>query len=317
MSFTHKMVIKFNSLPNDIILDKIIPLLEYSDITKFILSSKEYHNNMINIYNIIMLNDEFIKDYLDKNNIQLIDCINESSFSLKEFFKIYDNIKNNVTIDNTIKFINIENNITSKCIDETFKLYKLLMSYVIYKSKSQFKNFITTHMIKYFKKIYNFRHPKLKDISKKIFFNLIINKDELKWYLSNLNIYYLYENGNLIQYAKRSYAFKNNLDIFDDGIIDNNENNKIFTINLLIKMFKYLNNIELRIYYIYKIFKYTKHILDSDKTFNFINQNFIDVVKIKTKNFIYDIENEYRYIIPYYIRDKLLIITKDLNILCN
>uniref|UniRef100_A0A6C0J0C2 Uncharacterized protein n=1 Tax=viral metagenome TaxID=1070528 RepID=A0A6C0J0C2_9ZZZZ len=310
------MLVTINTIPNDIIMDMIVLNLELSDISKLILSSKYYYNNKDTIYNTIIANDKFLKNYL--NNINLITTINKSSFTFKIFFKMYDNIKNLTYIDRSIPFIDIKKNIllTSDIIDNTFKLYKLLMTFVLYKEKYQFRNFITTHMIKYFRNIYKYRHPGKKDISNKIFFNFITHSDELKWHLLNINIYYLYENGNLIELAKRSYDLKNNLDYFDDGIIDNNYENSIYTLSFLIKMFEYLKNIEIRIYYMYKIFKYTKFILLLNKNFDFRNKNFTRVIKNKIEDFKYKIENDLKSKIPYIIKQKMFIEINELNNLC-
>ena len=306
-----------NTIPNDIIMDMIVLNLELSDISKLILSSRYYNNNRDAIYNTVIANDRFLNKNL--NNINLINSIKYSAFSLKLFFEIYDNIKNNTIRNSSIPFIDVKNNkdfLTAHSIDETFKLYKLLMTFVLYKKKSQFRNFITTHMIKYFRNIYKYRHPGMKDISKNIFFKLITNSGELKWHMLNINIYYLYENGNLILFANRSYDFKNNMDNFDDGIIDTNDDNSLYTIAFLIKMFEYLKNIEIRIYYMYKIFKYTKFILLLNKNFNFKNENFIKVIKNKIEDFKYDIGNDFRSKIPYFIRQKMFIEIDELNNLC-
>jgi len=310
------MLVTINTIPNDIIMDMIVLNLELSDISKLILSSKYYYYNKDAIYNTVIANDKFLKDYL--NNINLITTINKSSFTLKIFFKMYDNIKNLTYRDTSIPFIDIKKNtlLTSDIIDNTFKLYKLLMTFVLYKEKYQFRNFITTHMIKYFRNIYKYRHPEKKDISNKIFFNFITHSDELKWHLLNINIYYLYENGNLIEIAKRSYDLKNNLDYFDDGIIDNNSENSIYTLSFLIKMFEYLKNIEIRIYYMYKIFKYSKFILLLNKNFDFRNKNFTRVIKNKIEDFKYKIENDLKSKIPYCIKQKMFIEIDELNNLC-
>jgi hypothetical protein len=311
------MSVTINSIPNDIIMDMIVLNLELSDISKMALSSSYFYNNKEAIYNSAIANDKFLNRYL--NNINLISSIKDSAFSLKLFFELYDNIKNKTFRDSSIPYIDVKNNksyLTSHSIDETFKLFKILMSFVIYNAKSQFKNFITIHMIKYFRNIYKYRHPGMKDISKNIFLKFITYRDELRWDMLNINIYYLYENGNLILFANRSYDLKNNMDNFDDGIIDKNEDDSLYTITFLIKMFEHLKNIEIRIYYMYKIFKYTKFILTLDKNFNIKNENFIKVVKKKTEKFKYDIENELRSKIPYCIRQKMLILTNELNSIC-
>lgn len=306
------MSVTINTIPNDIIMDIIVLNLDFSDVSKLALSSRYYNNNKEIIYNTIIKNDKFLKDI----NINILKTIEESSFSLKLFFELYDNIKNDKTINLSIPFINVRNReLTKERIDATFKLYRILMSFAIKIYKFQFRNKISTHMIKYFNSVYKYRHPKIKDSSKKLFFNLITHRDELQWHISNINIYYLYENGNLIESAIRSYELKNNLNNFDDGIIDNNYENAIHTIAFLIKMFEHLKIVEIRIYYLYKIFKYII-ILKSNKNFNFKNENFMKIVKNKTIRFKYEIENIYTSKFSHNIRKKMVLIADELNIMC-
>ena len=100
------------------------------------------------------------------------------------------------------------------------------------------------------------------------------------------------------------------------GYIENNEDNAVYTIAFVIKMFEYLKNVEIRIYYMYKIFKYSTFILNSNKNFYLKNGNFCKIVKNKTEKFKYDIENTFKSKIPYLIRKKMIDMSDNLNMLC-
>ena len=110
-----------NVIPNDIIFNIIVLNLDFSDVSKLALSSRYYNNNKETIYNTIIKNDKFLKDI----NINILKTIEESSFSLKLFFELYDNIKNDKTINLSIPFINVRNReLTKERIDATIKFIK-------------------------------------------------------------------------------------------------------------------------------------------------------------------------------------------------
>jgi hypothetical protein len=305
----------FYTLPNELITEAIVPKLNFGDISNLI-SSNITGENKQNYYQIAIDNDKFLKRYLTTRNMNLINTIHHSSFTLKGFFAMYDNVNNDVKADDSIPHLypnpigysgrNSGYETSQICIDATFELFKILMSCTMYHLKFQFRNYITTRMVKYFKNVFSMRHRDRKDICKEIFFNFIKNRDELSWHTSNINLYYMYENMNLMYYAKRSYALKKNFETFDDGIIMATHENHVNTLTMLINIFTHLPTTELKIYVMYKIFKYIKVILlnrlDVETTDNFKLDKFVLVIKEKIKEFRMDITREHRSLIPHYLR---------------
>lgn len=317
MTSTTTPMTTLTKLPYDLVIDSIIPKLNFDDISNLIFSkiSKDYKSNL---YDIVIENDNFLTRYLSKRNMDLVNTIHHSSFTLKGFFQMYDNIKNDVKENNNLPYIfpspigyngRINNyEATSKrCIDATFELFKILMSFVMYCMKFQFRNFITRHMIKYFKNVFEVRHRIKKPFINSIFLNFANhNRDNLSWHTSNINLYYMYENLYLMDYAKRCYSLKKNLETFDDGNIAMTHENHVNTLNMLINLFSHLPTIELKIYGMHSIMKYVKVILlnktSMDTTKNFKLDKFIAVVKEKNNEFKNDLNYIHRTTIPYHLR---------------
>lgn len=319
-------IASFHSLPNDLVTEVIVPKLSFGDISNLI-SSKISGGNKENYYNIAIDQDKFLKRYLATRKMNLITTIHHSSFTLKGFFLMYDNIINDVKANDTIPYLypnpigysgrNNQYEISHICIDATFELFKILMSCVMYHMKFQFRNYITTRMVKYFKNVFSVRQRNRKDICKDIFFSFIKNRDELSWHTSNINLYYMYENLNLMYYAKRSYSMKKNLETFDNSAIAITHDNHVNTLNMLINIFRYLPTTELKIYAMYTIFKYIKVILlnvsDVETNDNFKLDKFVVVIKEKIKEFKTDLNKEYRTLIPYHLRKIMIDYVKNVE----
>ena len=319
----------FYSLPHDIVIDSIIPLLNFTNVENILASSNVYKNKKNVFYNNVISNHKFLNRYITKRDMNLITTIHHSSFTIKHFFKMFDNINDDVKADDTILHIypnpigycgrNSRYEISEICIDATFELFKILQCLVMYHLKFQFRNFITSRLIKYFKNVFDARYNKKKtDACKNIFINFITKRDELMWHLSNVNLYYMYENINLFKYAKRSYALKYNINSFDDGYLLINNENHVNTLSLLINIFKNMpaKEIELKIYSLYKIFKYINIILLKDREKILIDDNFklafVTIVRQKIEEFKTDIQDGYRSLFPRFVKQTML---KKVNLL--
>ena len=323
------LVASFYALPHDLIMDAIVPNLNFSDITNLISSSSVYGGNKENLYKIALDNDDFLKRYVTKRNMNLIASIHHSSFTLNSFFTMYDNINNDTKVNESIPYLcpnpigysgrSSRYEMSEICIDATFELFKILQCLVMYRLKFQFRNFITSRMVKYFKNVFNTRHPNRADTSKEIFFKFISNRDNLMWHISNVNLYYMYENINLIHFAKRSYALKKNIESFDDGAIIINHENHVNTVSLLVNLFTYLPTTEMKMYSFYKIFKYIeiifKNRVEMELDSNFNLDRFRVVTKEKIEEFKSDIRNEYRSLLPHYLRKMLIDKVKSIEVL--
>lgn len=322
------MIRSFYDLPNDLVTEVIVPKLNFGGITNLISSSDVYGNDRDALYKIAIDNDNFLSKYLaSRPNMNLISTIHKSSFTLNGFFAMYDNVNNDVKADDSFPHIypnpigysgrTSRYELSEICIDATFELFKILMSCTMYRLKFQFRNYITTRMVKYFKNVFSMRHRNRKDICREIFFTFIQNRDELSWHTSNINLYYMYENMNLLYYAKRSYTLKKNIETFDDGFIEMTHYNHVNTLTMFINLFTYLPTTELKIYMMYKIFKYIKVILmnrsDVEMTDNFRLDKFIRVIKEKIKEFKMDLTKEHRSLIPYYLRNIMFDLLKSVE----
>ena len=304
----------FNGLPSDIILDVIAThLSSLSDVSKLLKCSKEFDNHKADVFKNVIDNDEFLHQYLKKRNLDLITTIEKSSFSQSQFFALYDNVNKDGSVNKTIKDIDISNNTKYHClqltIDCSFELFKILMCVAMYRLKFQFRNTITIKMINHFKNIYLAKFKKSCDTSHNVFLKFIEDRDELLWYLSNINLYNVYENINLMHSEKRSFVLKQNIESDEQDSVVKVVHNHIYTINALIKIFGYLDSVEAKIYILYNIFNYTTIILlnkDCSDNFGFNCESFVSVVSTKIEEFERDIEYEHRASVPRYLRTIML-----------
>lgn len=313
----------FESLNNDTVY-LIISYCSIRDILNISSSSKSYYVMRENMYHIFVKNNPFLKQYLQKRKMCLKSTIETSSFTKLQFFKMFDNID----IDKRPqKFQSICHNIEELCedekafhlskkaIDSSFELFKIIGSFAMQKFKFYFKDSITSHLLTYFSNIYDARHPRVDNICKDIFNNFITKKDKIAWQLLNVNIYYIYENVNLLKFAKRSCALKNNMINFDEGNIFENPENNLSTIYFTIHMFDFLPSVEIKIYFMYQMFKFVTKIVEDNLMCDSKFITFQKTILKKIEIFEFDLNCQFRSSIPCYMRKMMIEKVKNLETL--
>lgn len=115
------------------------------------------------------------------------------------FFSYIDNIEYDVVPNKKIKYICIRNN---KDTLNTFRLFQILLLFSIFKTKTQFRNFITFRLVKFFNQYFKKKWKNYTDIGIRIFFNLVKHRDLYNWENYCNNLYVIFENINHI-YCKQ------------------------------------------------------------------------------------------------------------------
>ena len=314
------MVLSHCTIPYDIMFDIVAVHLNLNDVSKLVQCSRELNLRKTEAFNIIITNDPFLSQYVFNRNLDLVATIEKSSFTKTGFFKFYDNVNIDGKFNTNIQDIDISKNTLFHpdqiTIDATFELFKILMCCSLYHLKMQFRDVITTMMINYFKSIYCMKFKNKCDISHEVFMTFIENRDEILWYTSNINLYNIYENINLMHFEIRSFSLKQNI---ENNAVDNIvivPHNHTHTISVLIKIFDYLDDIADKIYIYYSIFRYTTiMLLDNtcleNPTFNL--SKFKVVISEKIIEFERDIECQHRSRVPRYLRSTMIDCTHNLK----
>ena len=297
----------------DIMFDIVAVHLNLNDASKLVQCSRELHLRKTEAFDAIIVNDPFLSQYLLKRNLDLVATIEKSSFTKTGFFEFYDNVNIDGKFNTNIQDIDFSKNtvfhLEPITVDATFELFKILMCCSLYHLKMQFMNVITTRMINYFQSIYDMKFKNKCDISHEVFMNFIENRDDVLWYTSNINLYNIYENINLMHFDKRSFSLKQSIESNAMETIAIVPHNHAHTISVLVKIFDYLDDVADRIYIYYSIFRYTTiMLLDKsymeNPTFNF--SKFKQVISDKIKEFERDVQCQYRSRIPRYLRSSMI-----------
>jgi len=305
----------FNDLPHDIVFNVIVPNIFMKDAFKLSCVSKKYDENIEQMLELIIKNDHFFQKYMKNRSYDFIDVLNNSSFSHECFFKMYDNINYDCQPKFIMEFHDLLQNqdlfhIERETIDNTFELFKILMNLTMFRLKFQFRNLITNSLIEYCSHIYKAKYPKRKDIAYDKFSILILKRDDILWFSSNINLYDIYENYNLFNVARRSFDLKNNLeqDIcnFNLNVFKNDK-----TIEFIMSLYQYIDNCEFQIYLIHTILSYLFTVFSSDKIndscYKIIleKDTFQTVIKYKAI-YLHQVIDEFSDLIPYNIRKIML-----------
>ena len=309
-----------NMIPSEVIINNIVSFLNMGEVIDFTSCSKQLYQYQDEAFDVKINNNMFLNQYLSKRNIELVTIIEQSSFTKREFFQFFDSVDNHEIFDESIRDIDISNNtsyqLLQTTIDSTFELFKVLMCLSMFHMKLHFRDNITLYMIRYFKNVYFAKYKQKSDTSHDVFMKFIENRDELLWYTSNINLYNIYENINLMHFDRRSFALKQNMEHVAHDSVAIVEHNHVHTISLLMKIFTYLDCVEDQIYILYSIFQYTTIILlnnsyEDDVGFNF--KNFTIAISEKIDEFEEDIEIRYRTCIPRSISSIMLERAKNLK----
>lgn len=301
----------FNDLPFDIFFDIIVPNIHTKDVLKISCLSKKYNSNLEQMLKTVLENDIFFNNYMKNRTYDILQVVNNSSFSPESFFKMYDNINYDSQPSFIMEFHDLTQNkedyhYHQNTIDNTCELFRILMNLAMYRLKFQFRNFVTNGLIEYCSHVYKLKYPNRNDVAYDKFSILILQKDDLLWFTSNINIYTIYENYNLFSVARRSFDLKNNLEQNVCNIeLNVFENDK--TVEFIMTLFQHIGNCEFEIYLLHTILSYLNTVFCTDKINNscykvLLEKETFKTVIIHKTIYIQDVILDYTDVIPYNIR---------------
>jgi hypothetical protein len=230
------------NIPTEII-SNIMQSIGVNGIVMMTKISKEFHNKKKEIYLHYFQNDDFIFNYMNDNKINIIHMLSESAFSFQDFDIMYANIKYDNFQKKPLKNICLKKeNRTQNQINNTFRIFQILKlsvyDYNVTKKHQHWYNsckMIMDTMEYYFKDLF-FARNKNKVYISFIDSSLSVN---YMWEKSNINLYNICENLNLI-YCDQNIdnRLKKNLENFSNTIIKNDGKNVVITASLIQCLFK-------------------------------------------------------------------------------
>lgn len=230
------------NIPTEI-LSNIMQSIGVNGIVMMTKVSKVFHNKKKEIYLHYFQNDNFIFNYMNENKINIIHMLSESAFSFQEFDIMYANIKYDNFQKKPLKNICLKKeNTTQNQINNTFRIFQILKlsvyDYNVTKKHQHWYNsckMIMDTMECYFKDLF-FARNKNKVYISFIDSSLSVN---YMWEKSNINLYNICENLNLI-YCDQNIdnRLKKNLENFSNTIVKNDGKNVVITASLIQCLFK-------------------------------------------------------------------------------
>ena len=230
------------NIPTEI-LSNIMQSIGVNGIVMMTKISKEFHNKKKEIYLHYFQNDDFIFNYMNDNKINIIHMLSESAFSFQDFDIMYANIKYDNFQKKPLKNICLKKeNRTQNQINNTFRIFQILKlsvyDYNVTKKHKHWYNsckMIMDTMECYFKDLF-FARNKNKVYISFIDSSLSVN---YMWEKSNINLYNICENLNLI-YCDQNIdnRLKKNLENFSNTIVRNDGKNVVITASLIQCLFK-------------------------------------------------------------------------------
>jgi len=294
------------NIPFEVIAFKIFPRVGIESIVNLTKISKEFHKNKQNLYSYVQFNDYFLNQYVKFHKFNLIRMITESSISYKHFDEIYDNIKYNLR--NKRETFQISNNTEQYKINNTFMLLQMFKCSIDYKMcrcavsrKKETSRYVTNLMKSYFTSMYFERNNGMH------FYTSFLQDIEINWERSNINLYNICENLNLMCADKDSITLKHNMQTFDDTIINNNGLNIISTPLIIKKLFKDSNVMKVEIFINYIVFRYLNFVFHMKLHKNIMtNKNFINSSLNTLRDYEYGFKQYYNHLVAPYFKENIL-----------
>lgn len=232
-------IMNMENISADILYYNIFPKIGISSTVLLTKVNKSFNKNKKHLYT-NLVKDDFLYDYTRSCNINIIQLLSESSFTYKLFDDIYEYI--NVNISSKKLFYNgkfIVENTSQHCINNTFRIFQMLKirtNSIINDDvrKDECSRKISNMMTDYFKKIYFVRN----DIhTYNCLFTSTSRICKVSWEYSNINLYNICENLNLLCYDKHNSQFKTNLKSFEETIVSRNKYHAFLTTELIRNIF--------------------------------------------------------------------------------
>lgn len=275
-------------------LNNIESISYYLPIKNIILlasTNKNYYKNKRNLIVFSILNKYKQIDY---------STLESSSYNIN-LLEI-KNIKHKLYLDLT------QNDITDEKIIATYKIFKLSEEINITNHNDIYTNNITNQLIEYFDEIYRIKYNTHSDNYIKNLFKLILNYNNELWYKCDINLYNIYEIFRNLK-SKKKRIFKEN--IKKSFIIDNKITNEKETLLFIMLCSHNITNKKIKYYIIYVIFTIVNHNLISSSSI--IDKKFMKTILTKIEQLEYELNNDYKNILPNYFKILLLNIFENIK----
>lgn len=209
------MAYRFEDIPIDLIVNHIGNNITFADVSKLTLVSKNLRTNIKSnvphlISNIISNNYGF-GYYKNELDVDMVNDIKKSALSFLQFEEAIQAIRNIDVTSISFEFDKKTIDTSDESINATFKIFQMfaLESESFDKELTfAFIEVFTKSLLKYFSAVFQARN-KISQYSEPYCINHVLNKSATNgWYKVNINVYYLYENYNLLTASNRSYKFK-------------------------------------------------------------------------------------------------------------
>lgn len=257
-------------IPAEVIANEIFSRVGIKSIILLTKVSKNSHKNKRNIHLHLIKNDRFLFNFRNCYKIDLIRILSESSISYEVFDRMYEYIKydkDDNVFDTGIDVINEENKKQYQ-INNTFTILKLLKLSIncniigdnpaLHIRREKCRDMMTNIMKNYFTNMFFARND-----SK--FYTSFIGKMDIGWEHSNINLYNICENLNLMCSEKESEVLKTNLQNFDETIFRVKKYDALKSLSTILMMFKWLSSsrfqpMNVTIYLKFIILAYSNHL---------------------------------------------------------
>lgn len=307
---------KLHNIPTEVIIYNIFPKVGVESTVLLTKVSKEFHKNKKNIHSYLVNNDIFILSFTKFHKMNLIRTLSQSSVSYKLFDDMYDYIK----YDKEVEFTNdgcdiiTAENTKQYQINNTFIIFKMLKSSanhnihnadkkVVELRRRKSSYVVVNLMKKYFISMYFARNG-----SK--FYTSFMDNINICWERSNINLYNVCENLNLICSDKESdtEALRENLKNFSDTIVNRNGHHTSDTSVIIHKIFvSYFQPKKVLIYANYVIFRYLNNLFDDNIYTRIItNPKFIESSMNMLSTYEYVVNNTYSVFVEPYFKDLIM-----------
>lgn len=265
------MVYRFEDIPIDLVVNHIGNNITFADVSNLSLVSKNFRTNIKSyvphlISNIISNNYAF-GYYKNELDVDIVNDVKKSALSFLQFEKIVQAIRN---IDVTAISLEFDRNTvdtSAESINATFKIFQMFALESDSFNKELTFAFIeafTKSLSNYFIAVFQARNN-ISQYSEPYCIHHVLNKSATNgWYKVNINVYFLYENYNLLTLSKRSYQFKNYIENNTDIIINNHIRRNRHTLMYLMTLMK-SGMVKEKLYCFHEIMKLINHIYASKK----------------------------------------------------
>lgn len=269
-------------LPDDIMINILPQFLGFKDI--YNLSRFVNYKTITREYETIFYNCKELYDTF----VECLNYVKDSSFSLDVIFEIMDHIRN----DTDLSYINIEPK-SGKIdnINTTFYIFVVIGNYAYMKNNPDTIQMVTNILLSYFKKLFVKKYKITADKEFEKIHNSTLkmfHDEDIQWYTSAVNMYYIYENMVIIMNKKIEIKnlYKNTKNAEKYMIHNPRINDLTNTLSIMLVTNSIFNSIGIRVFAIFETFRMINYIFEYGDNKLVQNNTFIEcslekIVKIR------------------------------------